>query len=136
MRIAASFRPLPFLPRPMAYSAERFAQSSSSASCCPKARRIALVTMRSSSGTDLEGSSAANRSATLWRGLPVSRKSRYLNAALYGQGKSVRIRLTRGARSRTTLAAPTTLPSLSLMGKTVTETFITEPSLRLRTVSW
>ena len=30
-RMAASFLPLPFLPRPIAYSAERFAQSSSSA---------------------------------------------------------------------------------------------------------
>jgi len=37
------------LPRPMAYSAERFAQSSSSASCCHRARRIALVTILSNS---------------------------------------------------------------------------------------
>jgi hypothetical protein len=58
--MAASSRPLPFFPRPD----DRFAQSSSSGNCRASARLIALVTMRSSSGTDLDGSSAAKRSAT------------------------------------------------------------------------
>jgi len=85
-RMAASFLPLPFLPRPIAYSAERFAQSSSSANCWPSARLIALVTMRSSSGTERDGRSAANRSATALARSSGGTGERYLDGALYGQG--------------------------------------------------
>ena len=50
---------------------------------------IALVTMRSSSGTDRDGRSAANRSATALARSSGDTERRYLDGALYGQGKSV-----------------------------------------------
>jgi hypothetical protein len=63
-RIAAKSCPLPLLPRPCAYSDDDSAQASSSANYSASARLIALVTIRSSSGTDREGSSEADRSVT------------------------------------------------------------------------
>ena len=44
--------------------------------------------MRSSSGIDLEGSSAAKRSATALARCSGDTQKRYLDGALYGQGES------------------------------------------------
>jgi hypothetical protein len=57
---------------------------------CPSARRIALVTVRSSSGTDLEGEFGGKPFCDcLWPVVPATLRKCYLDAALYGQGKSL-----------------------------------------------